>query len=61
MPLPDLWKLVRRKVTRGLICLKGGDLDAELAACPGAQVQEVAHYFSEPFFETKRVVYVPVK
>jgi 16S rRNA (guanine527-N7)-methyltransferase len=61
MPLPDLWKLVRRKVSSGLICLKGGDLTDELAACRGAKVEEVSRYFREPFFETKRIVYVPAK
>jgi 16S rRNA (guanine527-N7)-methyltransferase len=61
MPLPDLLKIVRRKMTRGLICLKGGDLTEELqpTLCRGAEVVEIARYFREPFFETKRVVYVP--
>jgi 16S rRNA (guanine527-N7)-methyltransferase len=59
MPLPDLWKLVRRKVRSGLICLKGGDLDEEIGGCPGAQTEEVSHYFAEPFFETKKIVFVP--
>jgi 16S rRNA (guanine527-N7)-methyltransferase len=58
MPLPDLWKLVRRKVRRGLVCLKGGDLDGEIGACPGARSEEVSRYFREPFFETKKIVFV---
>jgi 16S rRNA (guanine527-N7)-methyltransferase len=56
MPLPDLWKLVRRKVRHGLICLKGGELADELSACRGAQTEEVSKYFREEFFETKKVV-----
>lgn len=62
MNLPDLLKLVRRCVGRGLICLKGGDLEDELrpASCRRARVVPVADYFAEPFFETKRVVWVPM-
>jgi 16S rRNA (guanine527-N7)-methyltransferase len=48
-------------VTSGLICLKGGDLAEELSACRGAREEAVSRYFSEPFFETKRIVYVPAK
>ena len=67
MPLPDIVPLVRRLVERGqhsgipngLICLKGGDLTDELR--PFAKqvlVEDVATYFDEPFFESKRIVYL---
>lgn len=45
----------------GIIYLKGGDLDEELAAFKNkAIVTDIKGYFSEPFFETKRIVYLPV-
>jgi len=60
--LPALVKLVRKNMSRGLICLKGGDLSEELQSpvCRKAEVIEVSRYFREPFFETKRIVYLPV-
>lgn len=60
--LPSLVKLVRKNMTRGLICLKGGDLSNELQpfVCRKAEVIEVGRYFQEAFFETKRIVYLPV-
>lgn len=61
MVLPDLLKLVRRCTTRGLICLKGGDLDEELrpAICRGTRVVPISGYFGEEFFATKQVVHTP--
>ncbi len=69
MPLPDIVPLVRRLITKeqhnavpnGLICLKGGDLHDEIR--PYAKqvlVEDVSTYFTEPFFETKRLVYLPL-
>lgn len=51
----------RNALHNGIIYLKGGDLDAELeeSRLP-AQVFPLQTYFTEPFFETKSVVYVPV-
>lgn len=70
MNLPDLVKLVRKNVKRegqnalpnGLICLKGGDLTAELQPFKKIyETWELATYFNEEFFETKQVVYVPLR
>lgn len=69
MPLPDMVPLVRRLVDRqqrnaipnGLICLKGGDLDDELR--PYAKqvlIEDLATYFDEPFFTTKKLVFLPL-
>ncbi len=45
----------------GILYLKGGDLDAELAELKRLhQVFELSDYFSEEFFETKKVVFVPI-
>lgn len=43
----------------GLLVLKGGSLDEEIAACRRRAVEyPISELFDEPFFETKRVVYV---
>lgn len=41
----------------GLICLKGGDIDAELTLVPGSKKFPVSSYFSEEFFKDKFIVY----
>lgn len=69
MPLPDIVPLVRRLITKeqhnavpnGLICLKGGDLHDEIRTyAKQVLVEDVSTYFTEPFFETKRLVYLPL-
>ncbi len=45
----------------GIIYLKGGDLTEELAKyLTRVTVWNINDFFAEPFFETKRVVYLPV-
>jgi 16S rRNA (guanine527-N7)-methyltransferase len=45
----------------GILYLKGGDLDEELAELKRLhQVYDLPDYFKEEFFETKKVVYVPL-
>lgn len=70
MELPAMAKLLRRNIdhTRsinalpnGLIALKGGDLQAEVrGAGNAAEVVDIKGYFSEPFFDTKKIVYLPL-
>lgn len=43
----------------GILYLKGGDLTEELAAFPQAVIYPLDRYFTEPFFATKKVVYLP--
>ena len=43
----------------GILYLKGGDLAEELAPYPEARCFPLSAYFSDPFFETKQVVYLP--
>lgn len=43
----------------GILYLKGGDLSEELKSYPKAQIYPLSEYFKEPFFETKKVVYLP--
>ncbi|WP_299759836.1 16S rRNA (guanine(527)-N(7))-methyltransferase RsmG [uncultured Pontibacter sp.] len=48
--------------TEGLYYLKGGDLQEELAESGLiTQTHDLKDYFNEEFFETKKVVYVPLK
>jgi len=65
--LPDFIKWVENKIKResrntiqnGILYLKGGDLDAELAPVQNkCQVYNLSDYFEEEFFETKKVVHV---
>ena len=45
----------------GILYLKGGDLSDELKNYRTAQVFELPDYFTEDFFKTKKVVYLPMK
>lgn len=48
------------KPGNGWIVLKGGDLSDELEPFAGkAIVEPVSRWFNEPFFETKKIVYLP--
>lgn len=69
MPLEDLVKICRKNVSKemknalpnGLICLKGGELAGETYPLRNvAEVVVVSDYFSEPYFETKKIVYLPL-
>jgi 16S rRNA (guanine527-N7)-methyltransferase len=45
----------------GMFFLKGGDLKVEIAELNrGVEVQELNRFFSEEYFETKKVVYLPL-
>ncbi|MGJ3236349.1 16S rRNA (guanine(527)-N(7))-methyltransferase RsmG [Marivirga sp.] len=44
----------------GIIALKGGDLEDEMAEIKRMyQEVPISKYYSEPFFETKKIVFVP--
>lgn len=69
MALPDLLKasqhLVshrgRNKLPNGVICLKGGDLAAEIAATRRDVLDvPLSDFFTEPYFETKYLLYTPL-
>lgn len=69
MDLGELVPLVKRfiddkdrnAIPNGLICLKGGDLAAEVAPYRNkVLVDELSSYFKEDFFKTKKVVYLPL-
>ena len=45
----------------GILYLKGGDLDEELTELKKSyQIFELSDYYKEEFFETKKIVYVPL-
>ncbi|PQJ80742.1 16S rRNA (guanine(527)-N(7))-methyltransferase RsmG [Polaribacter porphyrae] len=45
----------------GILYLKGGDLSEELKKYTSATIYDLPNYFDEPFFETKKVVHLPMK
>lgn len=51
----------RNKLPNGLICLKGGDLTSEVEATKGDTLEiPLSDFFTEPFFETKKLIYKPL-
>lgn len=66
MPLDNLVKIVRNKITKeqlnampnGLICLKGGELETEtISMKKSTEITPLSDFFEEDFFATKKVVY----
>ena len=51
----------KHKLKNGILYLKGGDLTEELKDFPNATEYNLSDYFSEEFFETKKVVHLPLK
>lgn len=69
MPLPDLAKIVRKNISKeqcnalpnGIICLKGGDLQAEVAPFRHIiQITELTSYFDEDWFRQKYCIHLPL-
>lgn len=67
MPLSDLIKIIKKNISHeqhnalpnGLICLKGGELEQETMPVKNkAMITDLNQFFKEPFFDTKKVVYV---
>jgi 16S rRNA (guanine527-N7)-methyltransferase len=67
--MPDFVSWVKTKIKKnnkhelknGILYLKGGDLTEELAAFPKATEYNLADFFEDEFFETKKVVHLPLK
>jgi len=47
------------KIENGIICLKGGDLKRELINIKDFDIIKLNEIFSETFFETKKILYIP--
>ena len=77
MPLPDLVKIVRKNIIRqqrgtkgdavanalpnGIICLKGGDLQAETQPFRNiVETTDISSFFAEDWFRGKHVIYLPL-
>ncbi len=54
-------KKSNHELKNGILYLKGGDLTEELQSYPKAVIYELSDYFEEEFFDTKRVVHLPLK
>jgi 16S rRNA (guanine527-N7)-methyltransferase len=51
----------RNKLKNGILCLKGGELNVELGKLmQSAEIWNISDFFNEPFFQTKKIVYLPV-
>ncbi len=68
--LPSFYKLVEKNLNysnlltgnEGIYYLKGGDVSIELAEFKGrSKEMPIADFFTEAFFETKKVVYISLK
>ena len=69
MTLPELAKLSKKNIGKeqrnalpnGLICLKGGDLRKETSQFGKNVIStELNEYFNEEYFDTKKVIYIPL-
>ena len=67
--MPDFVSWVDDKVSKkqnhelanGILYLKGGDLTEELKDFPKATEYNLSDFFTDEFFETKKVVHLPLK
>ncbi|MBK9223526.1 MAG: 16S rRNA (guanine(527)-N(7))-methyltransferase RsmG [Flavobacterium sp.] len=51
----------KHELKNGILYLKGGDLTEELASFPKATQYNITDFFDADFFETKKVVHLPLK
>lgn len=54
-------KKSKHNLKNGILYLKGGDLTVELRNFPKATIYNLNDYFKEDFFDTKKVVHIPLK
>lgn len=67
--MPDFVSWIKDKIKKqhkhtlknGILYLKGGDLAEELKDFPNATLYDLATIFDDEFFETKKVVHLPLK
>jgi len=66
---PTFVKLISKNISghcnnpmnNGIFYLKGGNIENELAMFSGkARIWEIRDFFREPFFETKKIIYLPL-
>ena len=67
MPVFTKWvkgkiaKKQKNELKNGILYLKGGDLTEELKQYTTVKAYLLTDYFEEEFFETKKVIYLPLK
>ena len=62
MVCKNIAPLSRNAVPNGIIYLKGGDFEAEISPFRAtAEIYDLSKIFTEPFFETKKAIYLPVR
>ena len=67
--MDEFLKWIKNKIAKkqlhelrnGILYLKGGDLSEELKNFPNSTIYNLDQYFDEPFFESKKVVHIPLK
>ena len=67
--MPDFYSWVKGKIKKqnkhelknGILYLKGGDLTEELQGFPKATEYAISEFYKDEFFETKKVVHLPLK
>jgi 16S rRNA (guanine527-N7)-methyltransferase len=67
---PDFVQMVRKNISprqknvlpNGIIYLKGGDFEGEINAFKASvEIFEISKLFGESYFDTKKVIYLPVR
>lgn len=67
---PEFFAMTRKNIAQqahnalpnGILYLKGGDFETEIKAYrPNIEIFDLAKIFDEPFFETKKVIYLPIR
>lgn len=51
----------KHELKNGILYLKGGDLTEELQDYPKATIYNLSDFYKEDFYETKKVVHLPLK
>ncbi|WP_053990221.1 16S rRNA (guanine(527)-N(7))-methyltransferase RsmG [Mangrovimonas sp. TPBH4] len=54
-------KAQNHELKNGILYLKGGDLSEELESYKTATIYNLSEFYKEDFFETKKVVHLPLK
>ena len=56
----NIAKKSKHNLPNGILYLKGGDLNEELKGFPKAKTFPLSNFFEEEFFETKKIVHLPL-
>ncbi len=67
--MDDFYKWIKKKISpkhkhdirNGILYLKGGNLTEELQNFPKAKLYYISDFYTEVFFESKKIVHIPIK